>query len=125
MCCKKAFVLIMINILRRGGSFLINISRDDGFRQASGKDQEIIGEKLFPLLQAFFRQCFFCMHLIQPVFHFLLFFCAWEEFLPILIFSAVAKVLPMPDKSIGKPFRRQYLQLQTLIQDPILLQGVN
>ena len=38
----------------------------------------------------------------------------------IFIFGALAKVIPMPDGSIGKPFRRQCLKLQTLIH-PVLL----
>ena len=39
----------------------------------------------------------------------------------IFIFRAVAKVLPMPDRSIGKPFRRQCLKLWTLIHPMLLI----
>ena len=46
---------------------------------------------------------------------------AFILFIILFIFRAVAKVLPMPDRSIGKPFRRRCLKLWTLIHPMLLI----
>ena len=86
--------------------------------------KKLFGKKTYFPTCLFFYCIFFTWNIPDFIAH------IFSQYVPILafilfiilfIFRAVAKVLPMPDRSIGKPFRRRCLKLWTLIHPMLLI----